>query len=102
MINYFHCYAKTLAGELNPDLKANLNEHPSICKSYVSMENYKINSLANLLEYSLSAEILSEWKIELIVAHLVRNFQINWRNEPIAKCLLTFSHYTRPHLKYVG
>ena len=26
-----HCYAKTLAGELNLDLKANLNGHPSIC-----------------------------------------------------------------------
>ena len=24
-------YAKTLAGKLNPDLKANLNGHPSIC-----------------------------------------------------------------------
>ena len=31
MIYYFHCYAKTLAGELNPDLKANLNRHRSIC-----------------------------------------------------------------------
>ena len=27
----FHCYAKTLAGELNPDLKTNLNGQPSIC-----------------------------------------------------------------------
>ena len=26
-------YAKTLAGKLNPDLKANLNGHPSICHS---------------------------------------------------------------------
>ena len=26
----FHCYAKTLAGKLDPDLKANLNGHPSI------------------------------------------------------------------------
>ena len=26
MINYFSLHAKTLAGELNPDLKANLNE----------------------------------------------------------------------------
>ena len=29
----FHCYAKTLAGELDSDLKANLNGHPSICHS---------------------------------------------------------------------
>ena len=27
----FHCYARDLAGELNPDLKANLNGLPSIC-----------------------------------------------------------------------
>ena len=26
-------YDKTLAGKLNPDLKANLNGHPSICHS---------------------------------------------------------------------
>ena len=26
-------YARTLAGKLNPDLKANLNGHPSICHS---------------------------------------------------------------------
>ena len=61
----FHCYAKTLAGELNPDLKANLNGHSSICyliglKSYIFMENDKINSLRNLFQYLLSAEILSE------------------------------------------
>ena len=31
MIYYFHCYAETLAGELNPDLKAHLNGNPSIC-----------------------------------------------------------------------
>ena len=29
----FHCYAKTLASELDPDLKANLNGHPAICHS---------------------------------------------------------------------
>ena len=29
----FHCYAKSLAGELDPDLKANLNGHLSICHS---------------------------------------------------------------------
>ena len=26
----FHCYTKTLVSELNPDLKSNLNGHPSI------------------------------------------------------------------------
>ena len=39
-------------------------------------------------------------KIEFILPHLVRNFQINTRNKLTAECLLTFSHYTRPHLEY--
>ena len=51
--------------ELNPDLKVNLNGHSSMCylkgfKSYIFMENDKINSLRNLIQYSLSGEILSE------------------------------------------
>ena len=29
----FHHYAKTFTGKLIPDLKVNLNEHPSICNS---------------------------------------------------------------------
>ena len=44
-------------------------------KSYIFMENDKIISLANLLQYLLSAEILSEWKIEFILPYLVRKFQ---------------------------
>ena len=56
------------------------------------MENDKI-SLTNLFQHLLSAEILSEWKIEFILPYLVRNFQINARNKLTAKCLLTFSHY---------
>ena len=65
----FHFYAKTLAGELDPDLKANLNGHLSIChsprselgsKSYIFMENDKIISLTNLFQHLLYAEILSE------------------------------------------
>ena len=34
------------------------------------MENDKINSLKNLFQYLLSAEILSEWKIEFILPKL--------------------------------
>ena len=30
---YYFSHAKTLAGKLNPDLKADLNGHPSICHS---------------------------------------------------------------------
>ena len=56
------------------------------------MENDRI-SLTNLFQHVLSAEILSEWKIELILPYLVRNFQINGKSKLTAKCLLTFSHY---------
>ena len=43
MIYYFLLYAKTLAGELNPDLKANLNEQTIINTTYNnrSTEYYK-------------------------------------------------------------
>ena len=57
------------------------------------MENDKM-SLRNLFQHLLSAEILSERKIEFILPYLVRNFQINARGKLTAKCLLTFSHYT--------
>ena len=56
------------------------------------MENDKI-SLKNLFQHLLSAEILSESKIEFILPNLVRNFQINARIKLTEKCLLTFSHY---------
>ena len=44
-------------------------------KSYIFMEIDKIISLTNL--FQLSAEILSEWKIEFTLPYLVRNFQIS-------------------------
>ena len=45
------------------------------------MENDKIISLTNLFQHLLSAEILSELKIELILPYLVRNFHINAKNK---------------------
>ena len=65
------------------------------------MENDKI-SPTNLFQHLLSAEILSERKIEFILPYLVRNFQINARYKLTAKCFLAFCHYTRPHLEYGG
>ena len=82
----FHCYVQTSADKLNPDLKANLNGHPSICHSikiWIRLKklcchgNHKIISLTNLFKYLLSAEMLSEWKTEFIFPYLVRNVQIN-------------------------
>ena len=66
------------------------------------MDNNKTISFANLLQNLLFAEILYECKIEFILSYLMRNFQISARNKLTAKCLLTFSHYTRPHLDYGG
>ena len=65
-------------------------------KSYIFMENDKIISLTNLFQHLLSAEILSQLKIEFILPYLVINFQINANNKLTTKCLLTFSHYTKP------
>ena len=68
-------------------------------KSYIFTENDKIISLTNLFQHLISAEILSELKIEFILPYLVRNFQINAKNKLTTKCLLTFFHYTMPHLE---
>ena len=96
-------YGKTLAGKLNPDLKANLNGHTFELgsKSYIFMKNDKIILLTNLFQHLLSAEILYELKIKFILPYLVRNSQINARNKLTTKCLLTFFHFkSRPHLEY--
>ena len=110
-------YAKTLAGKLNPDLKANLNGQilkakseirPYVIqfrsklrsKSYIFIEKDKIISVTKLFQHLLSAEILSEWKFKFKLPYLVRYFKINARNKLTTKCLLKSSHYTRPHLEY--
>ena len=67
-------------------------------KSYIFMENDKIISLTNIFHHS--PEILPELKIEFILPYLVRNVEVNARNKLTIKCLLTFSHYTRPRLEY--
>ena len=36
-----------------------------------------------------------------ITPYLLRNFQINARNKLTAKCILTFSHHSKPHLESV-
>ena len=71
-------------------------------QSYIFMENDKIVSVTDLFQHLLSAEIYLNEKLNLHFTYLVRNFQINARNKQTAKCLLTFSHYTRPHLEYGG
>ena len=53
----------------NPDLNFGL-------KSYIFVENDTVKSLRNLFQNFLSTEIPSERKIELILPHCVRNFQI--------------------------
>ena len=41
-----------------------------VSKSYIFIENDKIISLTNLFQHLLSAEILSEKKIEFILPHI--------------------------------
>ena len=99
MIYYFHYSAKTLAGELIPDLKANLNEHPSIyhslqiwirLKKLYFHEKWENHFTHKSVQDLLSAKILSGWKVEFILPYLVRKFQISARNKLTGKCLLTF------------
>ena len=69
-------------------------------KRYVFMENDKIILLTNLFQHLLSAETLSELKIDFILPYLERNFHISAKNKLRTNCLLTFLHYTRSHLEY--
>ena len=87
-----------IPGKLNSHLKANQNGHPFILSfnpdlnqapKVIFMENYKIIPLTNLFQHSLSAEILSEWKIEL--PYLVRNFQMNARNKQQSALILNMA-----------
>ena len=66
------------------------------------MENDKINSLKNLFQYLLSAEILSEWKIEFTLPHFSKRFPNQCKVQTNSKVPSNFSHYTRSHLKYGG
>ena len=99
---------KTLAGKLNPDLKANLNGHPSICHSiqiWIRLKKLYFhgkwqNHFTHKSASTLSANVLFEWKNEFLLPYLERNLQIHARSKVIAKCRLTFSHYARPHLEY--
>ena len=69
MIYYFSLlYANSLDGKLNPDLEGNLTQHSQ--KGFNLMENDKIVFLIYLFQHLLSAEILSEWKIEFILPYL--------------------------------
>ena len=47
------------------------------------------------LQYVWSKNLPIFWSV-----YLVRNFKINLTNKLTTKCLLTLSHYTRPHLQY--
>ena len=66
------------------------------------MENDKINSVTNFFQYLLSAEILSELKIEFILPHLVTNFQLNERKKTNNKVPSNILHYTRSYLENGG
>ena len=59
MIYSFSLHAKTLAGELNPDLKANLNEQTIVNTTYnnQSTEYYKTDS-SKYMSFSINISLI--------------------------------------------
>ena len=107
----FHCYAKTLAGELNPDLKANLNEHPSIC--YLIQIWIRLKKLYfhgkwqnQFTQKSVSIFIIcrnSIWmKNWIYITTFSEKFPNQCKEQTNSKVPSNFSHYARSHLKYGG
>ena len=102
---------KTLAGKLNPDLKANLNGHPSICHSiqiwirlkklyfHGKWQNHFTHKSVSTFTICRNFIWMKNW---IYITIFSEKFPINARNKVLAKCLLTFFHYTRPHLEYSG
>ena len=86
--------AKTLAGELNSDLKANLNGNPSKCrliqiwirlKKVCFHRKWQNHFTHESVSTFIICRNLSQRKIEFILPYLVRIFQINGRNKLISK-----------------
>ena len=59
MIYYFSLYTKTLAGALNPDFKANLNERTIINTTYntQSTEYYKTD-ISKYISFSINISLI--------------------------------------------
>ena len=95
-------YARTLAGKLNSDLKANLNGHLSMC--------YLIQIWVRLKKLYLHGKWQNNFTRKSVSTFTIcRNFiwMINWiyitifcKEQTNNKVTLTFSHYTNPNLEY--
>ena len=82
--------AKLLVGELNSDIKANLNGHSSICcliqiwimlKKIYFHGKWQNHFTHKTVSTFIICRNLSEWKIEFILPYLLRNFQTKARNK---------------------
>ena len=67
MIYYFSLYAKTLACELNPDLKANLNERTIVNTTYNNQPNITKQIFLNIYHFP-STEVLGQAKLIFCLA----------------------------------
>ena len=95
-VYYFSlAYARALAGKLNLDLQANLNGHPSMCHSIQIWIRLK------KLYFHGKWQNHVIWMINWIyITIFSETFQYQCKEQTNKKLPLTFSHYTRPHLKY--
>ena len=88
-------YTRTLAGKLNPGLKANLNRHLSMCHAF------QIRIMLKKLCLHGKWQDHFIWMINWIyITIFSEKFQNQWKEQTNNKALLTFFHYTRPHLEY--
>ena len=84
MIYYFWFYTRTLTGKLNPNLKANLNEQPSICPNNFSHKS--VSTFVTCRNFI--------WMKNWIYTIFSEKFRNQYKEQTnIAKYLLTFSHY---------
>ena len=102
-------YARTLAGKLNPDLKANLNGHPSICHSiqiWIRIKKLYFHGKwqNHFTHKSVSTFTICRnfiWMINWIYITIFREkCQNQYKEQTNIKVLLTFSHYTNPDFEY--
>ena len=102
-------YARTLAGKLNPDLKANLNGHPSMCHSiqiWIRLKKLYLHGKwqnhfnhKSVLTFTICRNFI--WmKNWIYITIFSEKFPNQCKEQTNNKASLTFFHYTRPHLEY--
>ena len=111
MIYYFSLlpYVKTFAGELNPDLKVNLNGHPPICyviqfwirlkKLYFhrKWQNQFTHKSVSILIIFRNSMWMKNW---IYITTFSKKFPNKCKEQTNSKGPSNFFHYTRFHPKY--